>query len=321
MVLPVGLISWVIPFIIYFGLKRLTGQPDWFPAFGFVFLGILLYWMGWIFIYSVMEYVYTKVTISENQVSIRLPWVVFPLIPVEKEIELDQVHRIDLFAQYGTRTAVFMYYYKNGKERHFYIPRYKYNPAYLEEILKIQKRIESKYPPPEVILSADSDAIKASDQFYTAPHYRKLALLPERILHELIVFASLGIVAMNGLIFSNNPPGGVEAFIIGAGMGFAFTSLGFLGNFPLISQVVIWFFGRWVIKAISQFIFSIDTDSLLWSTPSSIDPLLSQFKINPIHASSTDFLFWSLLLFSVLISLQTIAGWLRQRLYSQQIKK
>lgn len=135
--LPIGIICWAIPFIILFGLMNTKNSPQWFPYFGFIFLGIPSYLVGWIFVYSFMEGILTKVTIADNLISIRLPWLIFPIIPVKKSISLDQIHRVDLFAPYGSRTAVFLYYMKNGKERRFYIPKFKYDPAYMDEIIAL----------------------------------------------------------------------------------------------------------------------------------------------------------------------------------------
>ncbi len=150
MVLPFGLICWVIPFVLFFGLFSISNSPDWFPMFGFIFMGIPAYLVGWIFVYSFMEGIYTKVTFTENWISIRLPWLVFPLLPVVKKIDIGEVHRLDLFAHYGTRTAVYLYFYDRGKERHFYLPRFKNNPNYINEIVTIQKKVEANYPPAEL---------------------------------------------------------------------------------------------------------------------------------------------------------------------------
>jgi hypothetical protein len=145
-VLPFGLISWAIPFVLLLGLMNTVNAPDWFSYFGFILLGVPGYLVGWIFVYSLMEGIYTKVTIADEWVAVRLPWLIFPIIPIEKKINLDQIHRINLFAPYGSRMAVYLYFLSNNKERHFYLPRFKNNPPYIEEIIAIQKRVESVYP-------------------------------------------------------------------------------------------------------------------------------------------------------------------------------
>jgi len=53
-VLPFGLITWSLPFIILWGLRRAGETPDWFPWLMFFVLGIPSYMIGWIFVYSLM---------------------------------------------------------------------------------------------------------------------------------------------------------------------------------------------------------------------------------------------------------------------------
>ena len=168
--LPFGLISWALPFVVLIGLSNTNNNnaPGWFPIFGFVFLGILAYPLGWIFVYSLMEGIYTKVTIAQNWVSIQLPWVIFPIIPVVKRIDLERIQRINLFAAYGSRTAVFLYYYEKNKERHFYLPRFNNNPPYLQIMKALKDRIEPPLTPsisspnsePQGMLSAKEALIK-----------------------------------------------------------------------------------------------------------------------------------------------------------------
>jgi hypothetical protein len=147
MVLPFGLICWAIPFAVFFGLLIIRNSPNWFPMFGFIFLGIPAYLVGWIFVYSFMEGIYTKVTITENWISIRLPWLIFPVLPITKKVDIDEINRMNLFAPYGSRTAVFLYFYDRSKERHFYLPRFKHNQNYINDILTIQKKVEANHAP------------------------------------------------------------------------------------------------------------------------------------------------------------------------------
>jgi hypothetical protein len=158
--LPFGIICWVVPFVVLFGLINTKNSPNWFPFFGFLFTGIPAYLVGWIFVYSLMEGIITKVTIADDWVAIRLPWQIFPVFPITKKIDLENIHRINLSAPYGSRIAVHLYYYKNNRERYFYLPRFKNNPLYIEEILSIQKRVESVYPPDEGDLPLDSNLSK-----------------------------------------------------------------------------------------------------------------------------------------------------------------
>jgi hypothetical protein len=144
LVLPIGLICWILPFVVLFGLMGLKDQPDYFPYIGFAIVFLPAYLVGWIFVYSVMEGIYTRVNFTDDVVSIRLPSLIFPLFPIYRHIDLNQVHRANFFAPYGSRAAVFLYFYRNNKEKHFYLPRFNYNPAYQNELSSLEKRIESQ---------------------------------------------------------------------------------------------------------------------------------------------------------------------------------
>jgi len=321
LVLPLGLITWAIPFVSLFGLMNTDNAPGWFPIFGFVFLSLPAYLVGWIFVYSLMEGLYTKVTITDNWVSVRLPWLVFPGIPIVKRITLEQIHRIDLFAPYGSRTAVFLYYFKKDKVRHFYLPRFKDNPPYIEEVIAIQKRVESIYPSAEGGFSDEADQMKAKNELLQQriPRFNGRPIFIQRVIHLLYGFVLLGIAGISAWITSSLPPGGIDAIGIGFVIGFIFSWFGMFGMYPVVGQILIWFFGRLVISMISGFFFHLSPNSIYWDTPESVNKIFSQFNIQPVHASFTDFLFWSILIFSILISLDNTIGKLRRRAQKRQM--
>jgi len=190
--LPFGLICWAIPFVLFFGLSKADNAPGWFPLFGFVFLGLPSYLVGWIFVYSLMEGLYTKVTMTDSWVSIRLPWLIFPIIPVVKRIDLERIRRINLFAPYGSRAAVFLYYFEKNKERHFYLPRFEHNPAYIQIMMALKDRIEPSLIP--FISSPDSESqgtLSAKDALIKAKRYPSLRpRFIDKALNELIVFST-----------------------------------------------------------------------------------------------------------------------------------
>jgi len=59
-----------------------------------------------------------------------MPWLIFPLIPVEKKIGIHSIERMDLFGRYGTRRAVYLYYLKNSRQKKFYLPWFQHDPRY-----------------------------------------------------------------------------------------------------------------------------------------------------------------------------------------------
>jgi hypothetical protein len=319
--LPFGLICWAVPFVLFFGLLNMDNSPGWFPYFGFIFTGIPAYWVGLIFVYSLMEGITTKVTIADNWVSIRLPWLVFPIFSITRRIDLENIHRINLFAPYGSRIAVYLYFYKNNRERYFYLPRFKNNPPYMEEILSIQKRVETVYPTVEGNISLYAESVKEKDdpllQNRGAP-FSGRPIFIHRIIQTLFGFVFFGIIGVSAWITSSVPPGGIDALSIGLTMGFFFAWFGMLGMFPVIGQVLFWFFGRWVIGAVSWFFFQFSPEKFYWETPEVVNKLLAQFQLQPIRATFADFLFWSILVFSIIISLDNGIGWLTRQLFKRQ---
>ena len=320
--LPFGLICFAVPLVVYFGLKQLNGQPDWFPFFGLVFLGIPSYLVGLIYLYSVMEYVYTKVTISENKVDLRMPSLLLPILPVHKQINLGQVHRIDTFARYGSRVAIFLYFYQKNKERHFYLPKFRFDQEYMEVVKSLRMRIESRVPQPEHQSPVHLDGLPASDPIQASPQRRLHTYWLDHLLHELIVYFFLANLVVSGWIFLAQPPSGFEVFIIGMSLGATFSiAVIFLSNYLIISPILIWFFGRWLIKTAAFLLTSLNIDLVMWSTPAWINSILAWLRVEPVRASSTDYFFWSLMALSTLVSLQTINAWLQKRAWSNQKKK
>ena len=318
--LPFGLISWAVPFVLFFGLLNTDNSPGWFPFFGFIYTGIPAYLVGWIFVYSLMEGITTRVTIADNWVSIRLPWLVFPVIPITKKIDLELIHRINLFAPYGSRLAVYLYFYKNNREHHFYLPRFKNNPPYMEEILAIQKRVESVNPSVEGDMPLDAESLKAKNEPLQqgVQKFSGRPIFIQRVIQLLYGFVFFAIVGISAWITRSVPPGGMEAIVIGFTMGFLFSWFGMLGMVPVIGQILFWFFGRWVIGFISVLFFQLSPDKIYWDTPELVNKLLSQFHIQPIRATFSDFLFWSILVFSIIISLDNGIGWLRRQAFKHQ---
>jgi hypothetical protein len=314
--LPFGLISWAIPFVLFFGLSKADNAPGWFPIFGFVFLGILCYPLGWIFVYSLMEGIYTKVTIAENWVSIQLPWVIFPIIPVVRRIDLERIRRINLFAPYGSRAAVFLYYFEKNRERHFYLPRFKHNPAYIQIMMALKDRIEPPLIPS--ISSSDSEpqgTLSAKEALIKAKRYpRLLTRFVYKVLYPLIAFSILAMVGTSGWITLSLPASSkIDAFAAGFSLASVCFWLAFCGFLPGgIGQVAFWFLGHPILRAI---LWLFQVPDVSWETPQVVNQLLGRWNISPIHSTLVEFLFWATLIISIELSITGIEGWLRRRAY------
>jgi len=132
-ILPVGLICWILPFIIFRGLQSTGLERSTSMVIAYLFLGLPSYLIGWIFIYSFMEGLVTRVTFSTTQVTHRTPWKIFPLFWVINRVEIDVIESINMQVPYGTRYAIFLYYRRKNKVRKFYLPRFNDQPNYLKE--------------------------------------------------------------------------------------------------------------------------------------------------------------------------------------------
>ncbi|MCX6037908.1 MAG: hypothetical protein NTW99_08450 [Chloroflexi bacterium] len=314
--LPFGLICWAIPFVLFIGLSKADNAPGWFPLFGFLFLGIPSYLVGWIFVYSLMEGLYTKVTFADDWVSIRLPWLIFPIIPIVKRIDLERIRRINLFAAYGSRTAVFLYYFEKNKERHFYLPRFKNNPPYLQMMMALNDRIEPPLIPS--ISSPDSEPQGTpfpNEALIKAKRYpHNGTRFIDKVFYPLIAFSILAMAGTSGWITLSLPTSSkTDAFAAGFSLSIVCFWLAFCGFLPGgIGLVAFWFLGHPIIRAI---LWLVQVPDVNWETPPVVNQLLGRWNISPIHSTLVEFLFWATLVISIEFLISSIAAWLRRRAY------
>jgi len=321
--LPFGLISWAIPFVLLIGLSNVNNSnaPGWFPIFGFVFLGIPAYLIGWIFVYSLMEGIYTKVTITDSWVSVRLPWLIFPIIPVVKRINLERIQRINLFAPYGSRRAVFLYYFEKNKERHFYLPRFEHNPAYIQIMMALKDRIEPPPIPSVSSLGSESqEAPSAKEALIKAK--RTPSLRPrfiDKALNELIVYSLLAMLGISGWITLSLPASNkMEAFIVGPTIALLCFLLAavFSSFLPGVGPIAFWFLGRPIVRAI---LWLLQVPDVNWDSPPVMNQFLARWNIPPAHSTLVEFLFWATIIISIEVSIGSFVGWLRRRAYKKFI--
>jgi len=312
--LPVGLICWVVPFVVFMGLLSEDNTPGWFPFFGFILLGIPCYLAGWIFVYSLMEGFFTKVTLAESWVSIRLPWIIFPLIPVVKRIDLARIRRINLEAPYGSRDAVFLYYLENNKERHFYLPRFNHNIPYLRIMMALMNRIEPPIVAPEPGFGSEVQGMGLMEKGLLKekgpPRLRRRFI--DKVLYELIVYSFLVFLGISGWVTLSMPASNkLEAFIIGPTLAFLCFILAAVCNYlPGIGSISIWFLGRAIIHAI---LWLFQMPNTTWDTPAEVNQFLGRWNIAPIHSTLVEFLFWATMIISIELSISGILGWFERR--------
>ncbi len=314
LVLPFGLIGWAVPFVLLIGLSKANNAPNWFPIFGFLFLGIPCYLVGWIFVYSLMEGIYTKVTIAENWISIRLPWLIFPIIPVVRRIDLARIHRINLHAPYGSRAAVFLYYYRKNKERHYYLPRFEHNIPYIKIMMALKDRIEPPLSPPTTapgseLMGTYSTKEEMINRIHTPRPRRRLI---DKAIYELIIYSFLALLGISGWVTLSLPISNkIEAFVTGSFFGFVCFMLGAAcGSLPVIGPVAFWFLGHPIIRAILWLFQMPDT---AWDSPPVVNQFMARWNIAPIHSTLVEYLFWATLIISIEFSASAILGWIEHQ--------
>lgn len=314
--LPFGLICWAVPFVVLFGLSKANNAPGWFPIFGFIFLGIPCYLVGWIFVYSLMEGIYTKVTIAENWVSIRLPWLIFPLIPVVRRIDLARIRRINLQAPYGSRAAVFLYYYEKNKERHYYLPRFEHNIPYIRIMMALKNRIEPPLSPPTSAPDSEPQGTHSTKEGLIkgkhTPRLRRRFI--DKALYELTVYSFLALLGISGWITLSLPTSNkIEAFVVGPFLAFVcFLLAAACGFLPGIGPIAFWFLGHPIIRAI---LWLFQVPDVNWDTPPVMNQLLARWNIPPVHSTLVEFFFWATLIISIEVSISNIVDRIWRRAY------
>jgi hypothetical protein len=130
---------------------------------------------------------------------VRLPRLVFPFIWVVKRINLEEIQYINQFTPYGSRTAKYLYYLNNFREHHFYLTRFMHNPSYFEEMIAIQKLVESVYPS---VIGGDfieADPLKAKNDLLqqNIPRFSGHSIFIQHVIYSLYSFLILGIVGIS----------------------------------------------------------------------------------------------------------------------------
>jgi hypothetical protein len=316
LVLPLGFLVWLLPFILLWGLVGDGMEMGLSIVIALFMIGIPAYLVGWIFIYSYMEGVITRVTIAETEIRHRTPWLIFPLFWVTRKIPIEKIEEIATNIPYGMRIAIYLYYHEGKKKRKFYLPRFKNQPDYLEEFRTINARL----PQPSDMLASigvtRSDKDVKLDVLAAVRSKNPIIRFWNAFVRNLGIVFFLGIPLGSGAICLKLPLPGLEAFAIGTSLGF-YCILPFslvisrIDYFPILSQVLIWFFARKAINIVFWLVAAggIQPDTLTLSA--SLNKFMQVLLFQPGYIFSlTDFLFWTIFILSILFSLDRIVHWL-----------
>jgi len=311
LVLPLGFVSWVVPIVVLFGLISTGMEESTSAVIALLFLGVPSYLIGWIFVYSFMEGIITRVTFTDTEIRHRTPAMILPLFWVTKKILVEKIENIHLNVPYGTRTAIYLYYRKGNKRRKFYLPRFKNQPNYLEEFRAINNRLPQ---PSDMVLSEGS--LRTEEEVKTnllvaARSKRPAMRVWDGFVKSMTSFFIFVEVFGSGYICLQLPYSTVAAFTTGMTGGFVCIFMSLIASIPVIGQILIWIFARKLINMVFWF-FGVKPDTLF--LPSAWNNIIQGvFGSTYSQLSLTDFIFWIVFLLSILFSMDRIIRWTLRR--------
>ena len=139
LLIPIGLISWALPVILFVGLNS-SHMPLNAIVLVVVVLGIPSYIAGCAFFYGLMQGISTRVTISEDTISLKKPWFPFPFFTRTRRIRLADISQLKMSLGFGGGTIT-LFVHKNAskKIRQIPLPQFK-DTDYLREMVAIKTR-------------------------------------------------------------------------------------------------------------------------------------------------------------------------------------
>jgi|LDZU01.1.fsa_nt_gi hypothetical protein len=314
--LPFGLISWAIPFVLLWGLMGTGLEQSTSIVIAFIFLGIPAYLVGWIFVYSLMEGLITRVSFTDSEIIHRTPSLIFPLFWKTKKIQVSDIENINFYAPYGSRIAILLFVHRGNKIKKYYLPRFKDQPEYLREFQAFNEGKNLFFDNSLNQETMSSDALAKRDMLAASqvnqPFLRgwdKFLKLINGILIFIEMFGS-------GYYCLQLPYPPVESFSAGISAGMVFVLICLLVSYPVISQLLIWFYARKLITLVFS-LFNINSDSLF--LPSTIQNLIRKWtEWGTIRLSLTDFVFWCIFFLSVLYAIDRVIRWFSKRVKSRE---
>ena len=302
--LPFGLLCWALPFIAWWGLER-TGLEEGTSLFvAFLFLGIPAYLVGWIFVYTFMEGLITRVSFSDTEIFHRTPSLIFPFIWKTKKIDIADIQNVNFFAPYGSRTAILLFVQRKNKIKKFFLPRFRNQPAYLKEFMAFSKGKEPFTEGNPIQNKLRAETIAKEKMLETANPNQPSIFGWERFLRFFSGILAFTVILGSGYYCLQLPLSAFESFCAGISVGMIFVLICLVFSIPIASQVLIWFFAKTAIIFIFSF-FNINSDALF--LPSALQRILHDWmKWEATRLSLTDFVFWCILFLSILYSSERI---------------
>jgi hypothetical protein len=271
-----------------------------------------------------MQGVSTRVTIHEETIILKKPWFPFPFFTTTRRIRLADISQLKMSLGFGGgNITLFVHKNASKKIRQIPFPQFK-DTNYLREMVAIKTRVE---PPSLLVKPAtelpESESLVEPTNIPAGTKKPTFRMRPYFIEKVLYTFTSLGMLEMaliGGWITTTLIGKKTDTFSVGFSAGSLCFFLALCGLFPGIGQVAFWFLGHPVLKAIF-WLLQIKGDEINWDAPFAVNQFLKQLNIPPIHSTFTEFIFWSVLVISIFISLTVIIGWFKRQAYKKFIKE
>lgn len=227
--LPIGILCWGMPIAMLFALAS-PNVPNGVRIFmALILIGVPAYLVGYIFIYSFIEGVFTKVAINDQQISYRTPWVVFPVVLVTKKIALSDIEQIRFMVSYGIGRFAIRVAYRQGKRVCIlHLSQFR-DSQYIQAMKAVQARVE-----PATFFPSSPDSIPqltlSTKDTLLDSRKRRYNLRPrfiDKVWSVLINFSIFAMFGIGGWITSTLPATS-KVEVIGVGCGITLVSFGWL---------------------------------------------------------------------------------------------
>jgi len=313
LLLPIGISCWIFP--ICFSINFRTDFPTLSSLFLFLFFaGIPCFLAGWIFIYQVMVWFYMQVTIDNNWIIARYPMQYLPIIPKIYKIYIPRIERIEYGSSFGLGFA-FNLYYRDEKNylNRFPLPIFRFNREYGKAIDSILQKVDpeqEKFVQTERIKNAIIKTTLGENSNKKSIKRKAFPIL--NLFLKILILACVCWICVSNIwiiysVFPQNPAAHFAAF--GSGMLLAF--LGLFGKYPFLGQLLIWVFGKNIIILVLNSLFQIQADILFMNAPDWVNKIFAFLNLKPLDTSFVNYLFYPILVLSIVISLQKILKRLR----------